>query len=77
MASKNKPKVKDALFRSIREMAAFMNLGMQMAIPVVLFTLLGWWIDKKYTSSPLFILIFAAIGVFAAFYYFFKAIKRK
>ncbi len=77
MVSKNKVKVKDALFRSMREMAPFMNLGMQMALPVVLFTLLGWWIDSKNNSSPLFILLFAAIGVFAAFYYFFKAIKKK
>ncbi|HOK13399.1 MAG TPA: AtpZ/AtpI family protein [Candidatus Kapabacteria bacterium] len=77
MASKNKTKVREALFSSIREMAPFMNLGMQMAIPVVLFTLLGWWIDSKNNTSPLFILLFAAIGVFAAFYYFFKAIKKK
>lgn len=77
MASDDNPRVRDALRRSMQEMAPYINLGFQMAVAIVLFTLFGWWLDGRFKTSPLFILIFAAIGVFAAFYYFFKAVRKK
>ncbi len=76
-SNKKKSGVADSLSKSIREMAPFMNIGMQMAIPIVLFVFFGYWLDKKFDSSPLFILIMSAMGLFAGFYHFYKAVKKR
>lgn len=74
---KNRVGVKDSLTKSMREMAPFMNIGLQMALPVVGCVFLGLWLDNKYDTSPLWILVGSAFGLFAGFYYFFKTVSRK
>ena len=55
--------------------APYLNLGIQMAGTIGVCVALGWWIDEKYALSPIFTLIFTFLGIFAAFYNFFKAVS--
>ena len=41
------------------------SLGLQLALSFILFISLGYWLDKKYNSLPIGLLI----GVFLAFIY--------
>jgi len=70
---KNKSQSKDEIFKSI---SPFLNIGLQMAITILVFVLLGWWLDGKFDKSPLFILIFSFVGIFGAFYNFFRTISK-
>ena len=45
----------------------YMDLGMQLAVAVLIGTLLGYWLDSKLASSPLFILIGLFVGATAGF----------
>jgi len=69
----NIDKDKKETYKSI---APFLNLGLQMAITILVFVLLGWWLDGRFDKSPLFILIFSFVGIFGAFYNFFRAINK-
>ena len=46
----------------------YMGLGMQFAGSILLFTFGGIWLDKKFGTSPLFVLIGVFGGAGAAFY---------
>ena len=66
----------------IKELAPYMNLGVQIAVSVSLGALLGWWLDGKFDTEPIMILIFSFIGIIVGFYSFFKTVfdlekKRK
>ena len=65
---------KNEIYTSI---APFLNLGLQMALTIVVFVLLGWWFDGKFDKSPLFTLIFCFVGIFGAFYNFFRVVMTK
>lgn len=61
----------------IRELAPFMNLGLQMIIPIAGGVLFGVWLDGKNDTSPLWTLILALFGIVVAFYTFFKTVSKK
>lgn len=65
----------------IKELAPYMNLGLQMAITICLAALLGWWLDGWLQTKPLMVLICSLLGIGVALYSFFKTIfdleKRK
>jgi F0F1-type ATP synthase assembly protein I len=49
----------------MRSVAPYLTMGIQLAIPVVLFFFLGKWLDSKYDTSPWLMfagLILGAIG---------------
>ena len=70
---KNSKQERDEIYKSI---APFLNLGLQMAITIAVFILLGWWLDGKFDKSPLFTLIFSFVGIFGAFYNFFRVVAK-
>ena len=39
------------------EVAPYMNLSWQMLITIGLFILLGWWLDGKFETKPILILV--------------------
>jgi F0F1-type ATP synthase assembly protein I len=51
-----------SLRETIRELAPYMTLGIQLAAAVVVFFLIGWWLDTRYGTSPTFRLIGLLIG---------------
>lgn len=52
----------------------FAGLGLQFAIAIVLFLLLGQWADRKLGTSPVFLLTGVFIGGGAAFYSMYRRI---
>ena len=50
----------------------FLNLGLQLAITIGVFVFVGWWLDIKFDTSPLWILILSFVGIFGSLYSFIK-----
>lgn len=61
----------------IKELSPYMTLGLDFAITIGLFALLGYWLDGKYDSSPTWILSLSLFGIIVAFYKFFKVVLKK
>ncbi len=41
---------------------------------LILFGLLGWWLDSKWDTKPVMFLILLVLGLVAGFYQFYKVI---
>lgn len=41
---------------ALKTLGSLGNLGFQIAVPLVLFVLLGQWLDERYLTSPAFLL---------------------
>ena len=61
----------------IKELSPYLTLGLDFALTVGLFSLLGYWIDNSYSTSPVWILILSIFGIVVAFYKFFKVTLKK
>lgn len=61
----------------IQELAPYMTLGLDFAITIGLFALLGYWLDGKYNTKPMWMLILSLFGILVAFYKFFKVVLKK
>jgi F0F1-type ATP synthase assembly protein I len=57
-----------------RDFAPFLTMGIQLAAAVVLFVLVGHWIDKKFGIEPIGKLIGLVIGSTGGFIKFFKTV---
>lgn len=57
---------------------AVTTAGLALAIPGTIFipALIGWWIDNKYGTSPLWLLILLFTGLLGAAYDVYKLLKR-
>ena len=75
--SKQEPEsTRSPLSRTYRELAPYLGLGIQFVISLVIFILLGYWLDKKLESSPLYILIGVFLGLFSGFFNLFRVVSR-
>lgn len=63
--------------RALREAAPYLGIGTSMAVTVLLCVGGGYWIDAKLGTKPVFFLLGAAFGLFAAFYNFIKTVKGR
>ena len=46
----------------LRQVAPYLTLGIQLAAGIVIFFLIGWWLDTRYDTSPTFKLIGLCVG---------------
>lgn len=46
----------------------YMGHGLTLALSVLLFLLLGWWLDERLGTAPLLLLLGALVGAAAGFY---------
>lgn len=58
-----------------REFAPYLSLGFQLAAIVVVFFLLGDWIDNRYGIEPIGKLVGTLIGTVGGFIKFFKSVS--
>ena len=65
----------DGWSRAARESASYLGIGTGLAVTVLLAVGAGYWIDKRFGTAPVFVLVGAAFGMFAVFYYLYKAYK--
>ena len=57
------------------DLASFAGAGLQFAVAIVIFLLLGQWVDRKLGSSPAFLLIGIFAGGGASFYSMYRRIS--
>jgi len=57
----------------LRQVAPYLTLGIQLAAGVVIFFLIGWWLDTRYETSPTFKLIGLGIGSIGGLIKFLKS----
>jgi len=57
-----------------RDVAPYLGSGIQLAVTVVAFFFIGRWIDTKAGTSPLWMLIFAFLGITTGIYSFIKTV---
>ena len=57
---------------SLKQVGPYLGLGTQMAVTIVLLTLLGKYIDDSYSTKPIFTIIGAFFGAFAGLYTFIR-----
>jgi len=60
--------------RALREAAPYLGIGTSFAASVLLGVGGGYWLDKKLGTSPWFLLVGSALGLFAGFYQFAKTV---
>ena len=54
---------------------SYLGLGTGLAVTLLLAVGAGYWIDKRFGTTPVFVLVGAAFGMFAVFYHLYKAYK--
>lgn len=57
-------------------LGSFASAGIELGLYVALLTLGGWWLDKKFGTSPALVLVGAALGVTAGMYRMFRTFNR-
>ena len=68
----NREQKKESVPGSSRSLVPFLTMGFQLAAAVVIFFLLGHWIDNKYSIAPVGKLVGVVIGSIGGFIKFFK-----
>jgi ATP synthase protein I len=59
-----------------REIGPYIGLGLQLAITVTAMVFLGLWLDGIFNTSPILIITFSFLGVFAGMYTFIKSVLK-
>jgi len=54
---------------------SYLGLGTSLAVSLLLSLGAGYWIDKRFGTTPVFVLLGAAFGLFAVFYHLYKAYR--
>ena len=63
--------------RALREAGPYLSIGTSLAATVLLGVGGGYWLDRRFGTTPVFLLIGSALGLFAALYQFFTTVNRK
>lgn len=71
------PKDRNDWSRAVREAAPYLTIGTTFAASVLLGVGLGYWLDRKWGTSPWLLLVGSGIGLFAGFYQFSKIVGGK
>jgi len=61
---------------SISQVGPYLGLGTQLAATVVLMVFVGVFLDNKFETKPIFILVCSLFGAFAGMYNFIKNINE-
>ena len=60
-----------------KEIGPYIDLGLNLAVTIAGFVLLGWWLDNKFELSPVLTLIFSFLGMFIGFFNFIRTVIKK
>lgn len=58
-----------------RDSVSYLGIGTGLAVTLLAALGAGYWIDKRFGTTPVFVLAGAAFGMFAVFYHLYKAYK--
>jgi F0F1-type ATP synthase assembly protein I len=59
---------------TLRDVAPHLTLGIQLAAAVIVFFLIGWWLDTREGTKPLFMLIGVLVGFVGGMIKFLKSV---
>jgi len=59
--------VKGDLAKAYRNLGKYMGLGLQIAASLAFFMFVGYWVDLKFNSSPIFLLVGFLMGMIGMF----------
>ena len=62
--------------RSIRELAYYSSLGLQVALSIFIGLGIGVWLDRKFDTAPVLMFVFLGLGIAAGFKNIGLAIKK-
>jgi ATP synthase protein I len=65
--------------RALREAAPYLGIGTSFAASVLLGVGLGYWLDRRWGTTPWLLLLGSMLGIGAGFYQFYKtvAVRKK
>ena len=63
-----KPEDDSGIAKSLRDVGPYLGLGLQLAVTIVAFVLIGSWLDKKFSLNYIFTLIAGLFGIGIALY---------
>ena len=58
--------------QSYASIGPYLGLGTQLAATIILMFFLGRWLDSKFGTTPLLLIVFSIVGGFAGIYNFIK-----
>jgi len=59
---------------TLRQIGSFLGLGAEFAVTIAFCVLGGFWLDQRWTTTPLLTIIGALLGMAAAFYSMYKQV---
>lgn len=59
-----------------KKIGPYLGLGTQLAATVILMFFIGYWLDEKFNTRPLLIIVCSIFGAFAAIYNFIKSVLK-
>jgi F0F1-type ATP synthase assembly protein I len=54
----------------------YLNIGYYLIIPIIIFLIIGNWLDKIFKTKPIFVLVFLFFGVLSSFYNLYRLVKE-
>jgi ATP synthase protein I len=60
--------------RALREAAPYLGIGTSFAASVLLGLGLGYWLDRRWGTTPWLLLLGSLLGIGAGFYQFYKTV---
>jgi F0F1-type ATP synthase assembly protein I len=64
------------ILNGYKKVGPYLGLGTQLAATVILMFYLGYWLDQKFSTYPILIIIFSFLGGVAAIYNFIKSVLK-
>ena len=68
--------MKDETKKLFRELWYFSSLSFSIALSIVIGLAIGYWLDKKFDTSPVLTLVFIGLGVVAGFRNIYHAMEK-
>ncbi len=76
-SKKDKNEVRSSKSKIISELAPYSVLGIQLVLTIGLCAWIGWLIDDKYGTEPIFLIILSFFGAIAGMVSFIKTVMKK
>ena len=65
---KDNLKHKQSSISLVGELAPYLSLGSQLTVTILIIGAVGWWLDQRFGTSPMWIVVCLIIGVFIGMY---------